>query len=78
MLFQDLVAAASAAPAADAAAHASGPLQLWAGEPWTPGDGYDWFERALASDGAQLVLIRRDQLGDGVQFDEKLIDLVRR
>lgn len=50
--FQDAVAAASAAPAEQAAGLASAALALWVGEPWTPGDGYDWFERALRDDRA--------------------------
>ena len=58
VLFQDLVAAASAAApaaAADAAELAGRALAVWAGEPWTPGEGYDWFERALAEDRATAV-----------------------
>ena len=53
--FQDLVAAASAAPPPDAAELAGRALALWAGEPWTPGEGYDWFERALADDRATAL-----------------------
>jgi predicted ATPase len=48
--FQDAVAAAAAAAPAQAAALASDALELWTGEPWTPGEGYDWFERALRED----------------------------
>ena len=55
VLFQDLVAAASAASDLDAAALAGAALELWAGEPWTPGDGYDWFERALSGDRATAL-----------------------
>jgi predicted ATPase/tetratricopeptide (TPR) repeat protein len=53
--FQDLVAAASAAPAGEAAALAGTALALWCGEPWTPGEGYDWFERDLAADRATAL-----------------------
>ncbi|WP_344202334.1 ATP-binding protein [Pseudolysinimonas kribbensis] len=53
--FQDLVAAASAAPAPEAPALASAALGLWCGEPWTPGDGYDWFQRDLATDRATAL-----------------------
>jgi predicted ATPase len=49
--FQDLVAMASASPDPERARQlADGALELWAGVPWTPGDGYDWFERALGDD----------------------------
>jgi len=48
--FQDAVAAASAAPPEQAAALAATALGLWTGEPWTPGEGYDWFERDLRRD----------------------------
>src|SRR4051794_33132807 len=51
--FQDLVAQASAAAATEpdrASTLAAEALGLWVGEPWTPGEGYDWLERDLASD----------------------------
>lgn len=53
--FQDLVAAASAAGPDDVRPLATAALALWRGEPWTPGDGYDWFERALAEDRAAAL-----------------------
>ncbi|MGN6503377.1 MAG: ATP-binding protein, partial [Pseudolysinimonas sp.] len=53
--FQDAVAAASAAPAPEAARLATAALALWTGEPWSPGDGYDWFERALRDDRATAL-----------------------
>ena len=53
--FQDAVAAAAAAAPEQAAGLASAALALWTGEPWTPGDGYDWFERALHDDRATAV-----------------------
>jgi predicted ATPase len=53
--FQDAVAAASAAAPERAAALASAALALWTGEPWTPGEGYDWFERALRDDRAAAL-----------------------
>jgi predicted ATPase len=55
--FQDAVAAASAAPPEQAAGLASAALALWAGEPWTPGEGYDWFERALRDDRETAVAL---------------------
>ena len=55
VLFQDLVAAASAGPAERSPTLASAALELWSGEPWTPGTGYDWFERALV-DGRSTAL----------------------
>lgn len=53
--FQDAVAAAATAPPEQAAGLASAALALWTGEPWTPGDGYDWFERALHEDRATAL-----------------------
>src|SRR6187402_2256940 len=53
--FQDLVAAAKAAPADEAAALARDALDLWGGPPWTPGEGYDWFERDLGRDRGAAV-----------------------
>ncbi len=50
LAFQDLVAAASAAPPGDAAAIASEALGLWRGEPWVPSDNFDWFERDMLAD----------------------------
>lgn len=57
--FQDLVAAATAAAdGADAAAArslADAALAAWSGPPWTPGEGYDWFERAMGDDRATAI-----------------------
>ncbi len=54
--FQDLVAAASAATDPESALRfADDALATWSGPPWTPGDGYDWFERALSDDRATAV-----------------------
>jgi predicted ATPase len=55
--FQDAVAAASAAPAEQATGLASAALALWTGEPWTPGEGYDWFEKALHDDRATATVL---------------------
>jgi predicted ATPase len=56
VLFQDLVAGASANPDADQAMRMAGAaLDLWSGPPWTPGEGYDWFERALGDDRASAI-----------------------
>src|SRR4051812_45262256 len=43
LVFADLVASAAAAESGAAAALASDALRLWAGEPWTPSDNFDWF-----------------------------------
>jgi predicted ATPase len=48
--FQDAVAAALAGAPERAAGLAAEALRLWTGEPWTPGEGYDWFERDLRRD----------------------------
>ena len=54
--FQDLVAEAAATPDADRAVRMAGDaLELWSGAPWTPGEGYDWFERALGDDRATAI-----------------------
>lgn len=53
--FQDLVAAARAVPAGEAARLASAALALWTADPWTPAESYDWFERALVSDRAEAL-----------------------
>ncbi|AYF96853.1 hypothetical protein D7I47_00360 [Protaetiibacter intestinalis] len=54
--FQDLVAASSATEDAEETARlAEEALGLWAGAPWTPDAGYDWFERDLARDHAAAV-----------------------
>jgi predicted ATPase len=50
LVFVDLVAEASVAEPAAAATLASRALVLWAGEPWTPSDGFDWFVRDLERD----------------------------
>ncbi|BDV32131.1 ATP-binding protein [Microbacterium terricola] len=58
--FQDLVARARAesAPAAAAAA-ARDALTLWSGDPWTPGDGFDWVIRDLLEDRAHAERLAR-------------------
>ncbi|MGU3644643.1 ATP-binding protein [Microbacterium sp. C23T] len=51
--FQDLVARARrAADPAAAAGDARAALDLWRGDPWTPGDGFDWVVRDLLEDRA--------------------------
>ncbi|TPW78446.1 ATPase [Schumannella sp. 10F1B-5-1] len=51
LVFQDLVAAASAAPdPAETARLATQALALWAGEPWLPSPDFDWFSRDLLAD----------------------------
>lgn len=64
--FQDLVAAASAASPERAAGLATQALALWTGEPWTPGDGYDWFEKALRDDKTTALRLGgvRDEPGE--------------
>ena len=54
--FQDLVAAARRDddPAAAAAA-----LDLWTGDPWTPGEGFDWVVRDLWEDRAHAERLAR-------------------
>ncbi|MFB7894349.1 ATPase [Microbacterium sp. NPDC056044] len=56
--FQDLVARARrAADPAAAASDARAALDLWRGEPWTPGDGFDWVVRDLLEDRAHAERI---------------------
>jgi predicted ATPase len=56
VLFADLVAAASASDSPDDAARiASEALELWVGEPWTPSENFDWFERDLRRDRERAV-----------------------
>ena len=51
--FQDLVARARTADdGIAAAADARAALDLWRGDPWTPGDGFDWVVRDLLEDRA--------------------------
>ncbi|MGN6220045.1 MAG: ATP-binding protein [Microbacterium sp.] len=51
--FTDLVERARRADDADAAAaDARAALDLWTGDPWTPGDGFDWVVRDLLEDRA--------------------------
>jgi predicted ATPase len=51
LIVADLVAAAVAAADSDEAMRlASEALLLWTGEPWTPSDRFDWFERDLRAD----------------------------
>ncbi len=56
--FQDLVARARrAADPAAAASDARAALDLWRGDPWTPGDGFDWVVRDLLEDRAHAERI---------------------
>lgn len=56
--FQDLVAnARRAGDAAAAAVDARTALDLWRGDPWTPGDGFDWVVRDLLEDRAHAERI---------------------
>ncbi|MGX5771023.1 ATP-binding protein [Microbacterium trichothecenolyticum] len=56
--FQDLVARARrAADQAAATADARAALDLWRGDPWTPGDGFDWVVRDLLEDRAHAERI---------------------
>lgn len=57
--FQDLVAAARAATGTESVAHARAALALWRGDPWTPGDGFDWVVRDLWEDRAHAERIVR-------------------
>jgi predicted ATPase len=50
--FQDLVLRARQAPQTEAAALAREALSLWVGEPWTPGDGFEWVSADLHADAA--------------------------
>ena len=56
LVFSDLVAAAEAAgEPAQAARLASDAIAIWAGEPWTPSENFDWFERDLRRDHARAI-----------------------
>ena len=56
LVFSDLVAAAEAAGEPSQAARlASDAIAIWAGEPWTPSENFDWFERDLRRDHAKAV-----------------------
>ncbi|MEV8358093.1 NB-ARC domain-containing protein [Microbacterium sp. NPDC076895] len=48
--FQDLVLRARQAPETEAAALAREALGLWVGEPWTPGEGFEWVSADLHAD----------------------------
>ncbi|PPF85579.1 hypothetical protein C5B96_05795 [Subtercola sp. Z020] len=70
--FTDLVADADqrarSGDTGGASALAEEALQLWAGEPWTPSENFDWFERDLAADHARALALRaaegvRDRAG---------------
>ena len=50
LVFVDLVAEASVSDPPTAVSLASKALTLWAGEPWVPSDGFDWFVRDLSRD----------------------------
>ncbi|GAA5086703.1 hypothetical protein GCM10025760_06960 [Microbacterium yannicii] len=64
-LFQDLVARARhAEDPAVAVADARAALALWRGEPWTPGDGFDWVVRDLLEDRAHAERIAGARAGD--------------
>ena len=53
--FRDLVSAAEAAEPASAAELATLALACWVGQPWTPGDGFDWLLDDLAADRAKAL-----------------------
>ncbi len=56
--FQDLVARARRAEdPAEAATDARAALDLWHGDPWTPGEGFDWVVRDLLEDRAHAERI---------------------
>jgi predicted ATPase len=56
LLFSDLIEAAAAAAAPDQRVKfATEALALWAGDPWTPSDNFDWFERDLRRDHARAL-----------------------
>ncbi|HEY4270196.1 MAG TPA: hypothetical protein VGM94_18580 [Galbitalea sp.] len=56
LVFSDLVAAAEAAEEpAQAARLASDAIAIWVGEPWTPSENFDWFERDLRRDHARAL-----------------------
>lgn len=57
--FADLVAAARRADPIDAASLADDALALWSGDPWTPGDGFDWLVRDLLEDRAHAEKLSR-------------------
>ncbi len=63
--FQDLVAAAEGAEPAEASDLATEALSLWAGEPWLPGEQFDWLRSQLLSD-RELAL----KLGGRFALDE--------
>jgi predicted ATPase len=56
LAFADLVAlAVSSGDAGQKRQLASDALGLWGGEPWTPSDDFDWFERDLRTDRATAL-----------------------
>jgi predicted ATPase len=56
LVFEDLVAAASAAAdPAEGTRLASEALGLWAGGPWIPSENFDWFERDVLRDRERAV-----------------------
>lgn len=65
--FQDLVAAAGAAPPAEAVGLATQALALWGGEPWLPGEQYEWVRDQLLED-RSLAL----DLGGRFQLEEAI------
>jgi predicted ATPase len=64
--FQDLVAAASTAGSREAAEFATQALALWAGEPWLPGEHFEWVRTQLLRD-RELAL----ELGGRFALDEE-------
>jgi len=59
LAFTDLVATASrSADPREQRALAEAALGLWTGEPWTPEDSFDWFERDLRRDHAAALKLR--------------------
>ncbi|MDR7183783.1 putative ATPase/tetratricopeptide (TPR) repeat protein [Microbacterium trichothecenolyticum] len=66
--FQDLVARARrAADPAAATSDARAALDLWRGDPWTPGHGFDWVVRDLLEDRAhaeRILAVRGTDAGD--------------
>ena len=66
-LFQDLVARARhAEDPVVAVADARAALALWRGEPWTPGEGFDWVVRDLLEDRAHAERIAGAGAGDPI------------
>lgn len=55
--FQDLVLTARHAQGPEAAAAAREALDLWVGEPWTPGEGFEWIVTDLLEDAAHARTI---------------------